>query len=674
MTYNDQTSPTMSSFEELLSEGIEQSLRAHLSDNAIFLAERLCVAHPSANASNLLARAHLQAGNLSRAATALHPPTTQENRYLYALCCFKIGTPQRLRDAEEQLRVANTRDIAGGAAGHYLLAAIYHRTARKEAAVEHYQRALRANPTLWLAFDGLSKLGLGPGKVDAVFANASDANARALLRNEPFASATPVLPTPQTPEISFSHPPLPSPRRRLRGLHSGLRVTQAAVPVRVDNVAPETPTNDGFVTPSPVPVGTRVEFVDTSHRPHAVRRAPRTTSAPTGVHELQAKLFATPNANNTETPRKRATPRRKALPPREEEPTQAPPMLTLEVMHVLRALAKASAATRRYQCALALKLVDELPTPHDASAFAHSLRARAHLESGRFSAACAAFSRALEADPTCVATVAAEYSTALWHVKDAVSLAALTARAGAETPAYAGAYVAAGNAASLLRDGAGALRHFRRAVKISPRDAYAHALVGTELAAAERFDDALRAFRDALDADERCYRALYGIAQVLHKQEQFVLCEQHYRAALVIHPRSALLRYHLALALAARAARAQPSSSTTDATALGPALEQLESACKLDPANPVAAFERAKMLAAVGRSKDAHLALLKLRDAMPREAEVHYELARIERQLGDHHAAMRSIVLALSFDPKERKYKKEQEALNIATTQLIVEG
>lgn len=693
MVYED-SHRAMSASEELLREAIEQSLRAHLSDNAIFLADRLCVAYPSPTASHLLARAHLQAGNLSSAATVLHPPTTLANRYLYALCCFKIGTPHRLRDAEEQLRASHARAIPGGAAGQYLLASICHRTARKEAAVEHYQRSLRANPTMWLAFDALARLGLGPSKVDAVFAHANDASARALLRNQPF--ATPPSPTPRTPEVVFAPPPpLPSPRRRLRALHSGLRApsVHASRPdsaMRVDNPASfETPVHDGgFVTPSPMP-NPRVEFVDTTtqttQRPHMPRRTARVVStngiaaaANTGVHELQAKLFTTPTApTDVQTPRKRSSARRKpsshaaAAPPTQPVDIPAPPATGTELMDVLRKLGKAVAAVGRYQCVLALKLADELPTPHDTSAFAHALRARAHLESGRFSSACSSYARSLAADPACVSSVAARYSTALWHTKDAVSLAALAARAAAETPSRAGAHVAAGNAASLLRDGAGALRHFRRAARAAPRDAYAHTLVGHELAAAEDFDGALRAFRAALAADERCYPALYGIAQVLHKQEQFLLCERHYRAALAIHPRSALLRYHLALALAARAARADPAAPPA---ALAPALEQLDAACRLDPANAVAAFERAKMMAAVGRTRDAHAALAKLRDAMPREAEVHYELARLERQLGDHRAALRSIVLALSFDPKERKYKKEQEALNVATTQLIVDG
>ncbi len=694
--------------EQVLREGIEQSLRAHLSENAVFLAERLCLAHPSPTSDNLLARAHLQAGDLTRAANALHPPNTPTNRYLYALCCYKIGTPQRLRDAEDQLRASHARAIPGGAAGQYLLAAIYHRTSRKEAAVEHYQRALRSNPTLWMAFEQLSKLGLGPSKVDAVFGNTNDTAAKTLLSNQPFASATPPAPvplqhsnSPHTPQITHAQqavapPPLPSPRRRLRGLNSMARVHSAPSP-REDSRF-ENSVQHGYVTPSPVGGGRggiSTEFGEENQR-HAVgRRVARTNhnfGSSGAVSELQAKLFSTPSSADS-TPRKKGPLRRtaKATAITTTTNTTTEPAVSsvedspipnsgnnIEAMDVLRKLGRVVAACGRYQCDLAIDLANALPAPHSTSAFVHSLRARAHLESGRFMEATTWYSRALATDVNSLTDIAARYSTALWHTKDAVALTALAARAMRLAPVPATAWVAAGNCASLQRDGDAALKYFRKAARAAPHSAYAHTLVGHELSAKEEFDGALSAFRSAIAADERCYPALYGIAQVLHKQEQYLLSERHYRAALSIHPRNAFLHYHLALCLAAKAAadyakshaaRGVSSSMRTAAPAadLVPALDEINKACDLDPENPVAAFERAKMLAAVGRARDARTALIQLRDAMPREAEVHYELARLDRQLGDHAAAMRSITLALSFDPKERKYKKECEALNIVT-------
>jgi len=237
----------MTAPEEVLREGIEQSLRAHLSENAIFLAELLTVSYPSAASSNILARSHLQNGDLTRAANALHPPSNPANAYLYALCCFRIGTPERLREAEEVLRSGSgagalrASSIPGGAAGQYLLASIYHQTARKDAAVEFYQRALRSNPTLWVAFNGLVTVGLGASRVDAVFSHATDTSARALLRSQPFATPAPPPPahnlttpnalSPRTPSAHTIQPqqaqPQPSPnttrticRRKFIGLRT----------------------------------------------------------------------------------------------------------------------------------------------------------------------------------------------------------------------------------------------------------------------------------------------------------------------------------------------------------------------------------------------------------------------------------------------------------------------
>lgn len=60
------------------------------------------------------------------------------------------------------------------------------------------------------------------------------------------------------------------------------------------------------------------------------------------------------------------------------------------------------------------------------------------------------------------------------------------------------------------------------------------------------------------------------------------MAEQYYRVALQVHPHRATLHYHLGCALLA--------SGSTDM-----ALEALDRALELDPNNPVAKFERAKV-------------------------------------------------------------------------------
>lgn len=717
--------------ETVLREGVSQSLRSHLSDNAIFLAERLCVSHPSPSASHLLASAHLQAGNFSRAANSLKPPTTPANRYLYALACFKIGSPAHLREAEQALRAPGPRAVPGGAAGQYLLGAICQQTTRKEAAIEHYQRALRANPTLWLAFDALAKLGLGPSKVDAVFGHATDAAARELMGMQPFASARTHAPAhggPPPPHQAISPEPpapaaAPAPRRRLRSFNNALR--SASTPTDAPTVPPlpaggfDTPANGNYVTPSPSGGG-RGTFDEppAHHMPMRVtkgvlRRTSRSGRAsaqsPDGPHDFPSKLFGTPSATDTApTPRKKSSLRRKlgeaagvgggssstsvsevsaALTVHDPrgvswDLARAPPPAPAAgpgAMEVLRALGKLRAALGRYQCDQAHKLLDALPAPHATSAVALSARARARFEEGDFAGACAEYKRALAADPTCLDAIVERYSTALWHQKEGVDLALLAARAQETYPPTSAGWVAVGNAYSLQADADAALRFFRKATALDPQNAYAHTLVGHELVVKEDFDGALAAFRAALHLDERHYNALYGIAQVLQRQEKYLLSERHFRAALNIHPRNYFLHYHLGQALAARAhhdfakanARAQAGGVLSPPPAdLAPALEQLEKACALNPKNPVAAFEKARVLIAIGRLSEARGLLVKLRDVMPKEAEVHYEVARLDRQLGDLKSAVSAIMVALNLDPKERKYKKELEVLNVKTSEF----
>lgn len=49
--------------------------------------------------------------------------------------------------------------MPNGAFGHYLLAQIYEKQSRSTEAKEHYIQALELNPTMWIAFERLTKLG-----------------------------------------------------------------------------------------------------------------------------------------------------------------------------------------------------------------------------------------------------------------------------------------------------------------------------------------------------------------------------------------------------------------------------------------------------------------------------------------------------------------------------------
>jgi tetratricopeptide (TPR) repeat protein len=90
------------------------------------------------------------------------------------MACVRIN---KLRDGEKALcpienisrSTMSHRDYAmpNGCYGHYLLGTIYERQQKYQEAKNHFIKALEINPTLWVAYEKLVKMGedIMPNKV-----------------------------------------------------------------------------------------------------------------------------------------------------------------------------------------------------------------------------------------------------------------------------------------------------------------------------------------------------------------------------------------------------------------------------------------------------------------------------------------------------------------------------
>lgn len=342
-------------------------------------------------------------------------------------------------------------------------------------------------------------------------------------------------------------------------------------------------------------------------------------------------------------------------------------------MDVIRLFVQIVGSLGQYKCAAAIRHSLQLPRCHLDDSFTHALVGRAHLELGDYIAAEEAFRTSLKIEPARLNGVVEYLSTAMWHLKKETELAEVAVHSFSVDRQAPATWCSIGNCFSSQRDPDTALRYFKRAVRLDPYNAYAHTLAGHEYVIKEDFDSALASYRQALNIDERHYNALYGIGQVLQKQEKFALAERHYRAALRAHPRNSNLHYHLGVSLAAAAAATASANNNNAADAgraqgaslLVLALKELELAAILDPKNPVSKFERARVLVQMNRVEDARAQLEGLRDALPREAAVYYELGNVCKRMHDTCAALRYFNNALEIDPKDqgRKYKKAIDGL-----------
>lgn len=329
-----------------------------------------------------------------------------------------------------------------------------------------------------------------------------------------------------------------------------------------------------------------------------------------------------------------------------------------DVMHLFRILAQAVAALAQFQAAVALSFIASLPSAQKETGFVYSCIGRAYLEMADYKRAEEVFRRATMMDPTRLDGLVDHYSTVLWHLKKEAQLSHLASRVMALDRTSPAAWCVAGNCYALQRDPDTALQCFQKANLLDARRSYTYTLEGHEHFVKEDLDSALASYRQALLIDSRHYNALYGMGVVFHRQEKYDVAEKHFRAALRIHPRNSTLHYHLGLVQAASIKTGKGLHQD-----IGPALTSFNIAAKLDKKNPIPRFQKARLLQSTGYLREARAELIGLRDTLPKEAAVYFELGRVSEQLEDNSLALEYYTLALDLDPQERQYKKAIEKL-----------
>ena len=231
-------------------------------------------------------------------------------------------------------------------------------------------------------------------------------------------------------------------------------------------------------------------------------------------------------------------------------------------------------------------------------------------------------------------------STALWQMKREVELSYLAQRVTDFDRLSAEVWCVVGNCFSLQKEHETALTFFRRSIQLDPSFTYSHTLSGHEYFANEDFDKAIACYRDAIRADERHYNAWYGLGAIYHCQEKFDLAEYHFHKACSINPQSSVLICHLGMA--------QNANGKAYA-----ALDTLLAAFRIDPRNPQAHYQRALVYQSLERPQEALTELEKVRDAAPREAQIHFAMGRLHKRMGRTDMAMRCFLNALDLDPKD---------------------
>ncbi|OMJ87781.1 hypothetical protein SteCoe_10424 [Stentor coeruleus] len=128
-----------------------------MTSNATFLAERLN-SEPSASQITkelklkLLSKCYIQENSPQKVVLLLRSNLSEDNVYMYALCCFQTS---KLDEAERAI----LKFPVLSAETNFLLGQICEKQCRMPEAINFYSKALSLNRTLWVAYEKLCKLG-----------------------------------------------------------------------------------------------------------------------------------------------------------------------------------------------------------------------------------------------------------------------------------------------------------------------------------------------------------------------------------------------------------------------------------------------------------------------------------------------------------------------------------
>lgn len=314
------------------------------------------------------------------------------------------------------------------------------------------------------------------------------------------------------------------------------------------------------------------------------------------------------------------------------------------VYDLMRQFAKATRALSVYDCYTCLTEIGQMPAVHQQSSWVLAMAGRAYYERLEYASAERAFRAARDLEPYRLDDMEV-YSTLLWHLQRNVHLSYLAQELMNIDACSPQAWIASGNLFSLQKERSQALTCFRRAAELDPSCAYAYTLSGHE-SLDEDVDKAISFFQRALRADPRHYNAWYGLGTCYLRMSKIRLAEYHYRKALEIHPRNAVLLGCVGMTVERRDDKAAAHSL-------------FDQAVRVAPDNALVRYRRAKILISMKRYQDAAEDLHKLRDSSPEESNVVFQLAKVYRLMGDEVKSAQWLAIARDMSPKSvNKLKK----------------
>jgi tetratricopeptide (TPR) repeat protein len=184
-----------------------------------------------------------------------------------------------------------------------------------------------------------------------------------------------------------------------------------------------------------------------------------------------------------------------------------------------------------------------------------------------------------------------------------------------------------------------AIRAFRQAEMLDPKDPEPHLMIGALLERQQNAGEAEKEYQQAVAVAPGSTDALVAISNFYMRQKKFADAEASLKTLVALHPNDAGVHFQLGRMLAISGKNAE-------------AVSEMEAGLKLDPADSKAQHDLADMYAGAGQYDQALRLYTQLLSLNPSDASLHFGLARVylkERKASD---AQRELTQAVRLKPQ----------------------
>ncbi|CAD8189852.1 unnamed protein product [Paramecium octaurelia] len=633
-----------SQLEQQLVEAILDSLQNHMDQNATFLAERLVYERDTEEFRSLLAECYLQENQPYKACHILKDCKSEFNRYQYAVSLFRN---QKYKEAEVALvgtQFSNqfsiqTQNVPNGGFGLLLLGQIQEQLHRIEDAKHQYSKALDYNPTLWIAFERLSKIGESVA-INKVFNDQKQRQYETnrqqscniykiiqnLLKNKTanFKSGQKEEETRDELQINDSQ-------------FTGKRQSQTIKPFSTTGVQqPIVHMDDSS--------NSQMKFLQPQQKKISAKMVPTPGVGYQNYQSLLSQPFQfSQNQNKNFNPKKNDIQKVNSV-----AIQQSPSLINLP--QLLKLFAHPYYLWTNYSVETIANF-QKLPPQHYRSGWVLEKVARSFMDQVKYADAERVWKEMRQIEPNRLEGMD-YYSSCLWHLKKQSELTYLAHSCLQISMQAPETWIAIGNCFSLSKEIDNSIKFFGRAIQLSKDYSYAYTLSGHEFSQNENFQQAKKSYDKATSLDSRQYNAWWGQGNMYYKTDKYDDAIRCFTQALKINSNNPVLPTFLAMSYAAKGEHVE-------------ALKYFEQSEKLDPQNGLNKYQKANSLIKIDDYNSALIELQRLRELIPKEAAIYILMGRIFKKLGKIQEAQNCFSTAMSLDQKDSaKIKGLMESLN----------